>query len=189
MENVSSKKLFNTRELVITAFMAVILAVCSWIEIPTAVPFTLQTFAVYLSLLLLGGRNGLLSITVFELLGLVGIPVFAGFTGGVGVFLGTTGGYLVGFFFIALIYWLAEKIPVQNKLAESIIKIAALLVGTAVCYAFGTFWFMKVYTAKTAAVDFATAISWCVTPFVLFDMLKLAAAFLISGRIKKYAKL
>lgn len=189
MENTVTKSAFKTRELVLTAFMAVILAVCSWIEIPTTIPFTLQTFAVYLSLLLLGGRNGLLSIAVFELLGLIGVPVFAGFTGGAGVFLGTTGGYLIGFFFVALIFWCGESIPAGSTAVRGIIAVASLLIGTLVCYIFGTFWFIKVYTAKVSPVSLSTAISWCVTPFVLIDLLKLAAAFVLSGRIKKYAKL
>ena len=88
---------FTTKEIVLTALMAVIMAVCSWISIPTEVPFTLQTFAVFCALLLLGGRNGFFSVLVYILLGAVGIPVFAGFSGGMGVILGTTGGYIVGF--------------------------------------------------------------------------------------------
>jgi len=189
MEKTATKPILNTRDLVLTAFMSVIMAVCSWIEIPSAVPFTLQTFAVYLALILLGGKKGLLSIAVYELLGLIGIPVFAGFTGGAGAFLGATGGYLIGFFFIALIYWASERIPVSGKVMRGIIVVTALLVGTVVCYAFGTVWFVKVYTAKNSPVSLSTALSWCVTPFVLVDLLKLAAAFLLGGRIKKYAKL
>ena len=87
----------KTRELAYTGILAALIAVCSWISIPTAVPFTLQTFAVFLTLGLLGGRLGTLAVTVYLLLGAVGLPVFAGFHGGLGAFLGATGGYLVGF--------------------------------------------------------------------------------------------
>ena len=89
----------KTRELAYTGILAALIAVCSWISIPTAVPFTLQTFAVFLTLGLLGGRLGTLAVTVYLLLGAVGLPVFAGFHGGLGAFLGATGGYLVGFLF------------------------------------------------------------------------------------------
>lgn len=95
----------KTRELAYTGILAALIAVCSWISIPTAVPFTLQTFAVFLTLGLLGGRLGTLAVTVYLLLGAVGLPVFAGFHGGLGAFLGATGGYLVGFLFTALTMW------------------------------------------------------------------------------------
>ena len=74
----------KTRELAYTGILAALIAVCSWISIPTAVPFTLQTFAVFLTLGLLGGRLGTLAVTVYLLLGAVGLPVFAGFHGGLG---------------------------------------------------------------------------------------------------------
>ena len=93
----------KTRELAYTGILAALIAVCSWISIPTAVPFTLQTFAVFLTLGLLGGRLGTLAVTVYLLLGAVGLPVFAGFHGGLGAFLGATGGYLVGFLLLAFI--------------------------------------------------------------------------------------
>ena len=99
----------KTRELAYTGILAALIAVCSWISIPTAVPFTLQTFAVFLTLGLLGGRLGTLAVTVYLLLGAVGLPVFAGFHGGLGAFLGATGGYLVGFLFTALTMWGAER--------------------------------------------------------------------------------
>lgn len=189
MENTVTKSAFKTRELVLTAFMAVLTAVCSWIVIPAAVPFTLQTFAVYLTVLLLGGRNGLFSVTVYLLLGLIGIPVFSGFTGGPGVLFGRTGGYLVGFLLIALVYMAAERLPVSNTQVRILVSAAALVIGTVLCYAVGTAWFIKVYTSSTGPVELRTALSWCVTPFILADMAKLAAAVLLSGRIKKYMKL
>ena len=77
------------------ALMAVIITICSWISIPGPVPFTLQTFAVFTALLLLGTRDGLISIVVYLLLGAVGVPVFSGFSGGIGHLLGPTGGYLI----------------------------------------------------------------------------------------------
>ena len=86
------------------ALMAVIITICSWISIPGPVPFTLQTFAVFTALLLLGTRDGLISIVVYLLLGAVGVPVFSGFSGGIGHLLGPTGGYLIGFIVMGFVF-------------------------------------------------------------------------------------
>ncbi|MBP5250511.1 MAG: biotin transporter BioY, partial [Lachnospiraceae bacterium] len=96
--------------MIFIAMMAAIMAVCAWITIPAAVPFTLQTFAVFLAICVLGGKNGTIAVFVYILLGAVGLPVFSGFKGGVGVLLGNTGGYIIGFLFSALVMWLLEGI-------------------------------------------------------------------------------
>lgn len=88
------------------ALFAAIIAVCSWIQIPMTVPFTMQTFAVFCALATLGGKGGTISILIYIVLGAVGVPVFAGFTGGIGILFGTTGGYIIGFLFTGLLYWL-----------------------------------------------------------------------------------
>ena len=93
-------------DITLIALFAALMAICSWISIPLTVPFTLQTFAVFVTLEIIGGKRGTLSILVFLLLGAIGVPVFAGFKSGVAVLLGTTGGYLIGFLCTALIYWL-----------------------------------------------------------------------------------
>ena len=79
---------FKTIDMVYIAVFAVLIAICSWISIPTTVPFTLQTFAVFLAVGVLGGKRGSLSVLIYILLGAVGIPVFAGFSGGFGNLLG-----------------------------------------------------------------------------------------------------
>ena len=95
----------RTADMAYIALFAVLMAVCAWISIPFAVPFTLQTFAVFAALAILGGRRGTLSVVVYLLLGAVGLPVFAGFKGGLAALLGTTGGYILGFLLTALLYW------------------------------------------------------------------------------------
>ena len=131
----------KTYDLVYIAVFAVLMAVCSWISVPTAVPFTLQTFAVFMAVGVLGGRRGTMSVVLYMILGAVGVPVFAGMTGGIGILTGTTGGYIVGFLFSALVMWAMEKIPGK----KSVIQILSMAVGLIVCYAFGTVWFMAVY--------------------------------------------
>ncbi|MCM1008709.1 MAG: biotin transporter BioY [Ruminococcus flavefaciens] len=180
-----SRRAFTTKEMVLTAMLTAVMAVCSWISVPAEIPFTLQTFAVFCAIGLLGGRNGLFSILVYILLGAIGIPVFAGPSGGIGIILGNTGGYIVGFIFIALICWLTEKL-FGNGL---IVRIISMLIGLAVLYAFGTAWFMFLYTKNTGDVSLIQVMKWCVTPFVIPDLLKLALAVVLTDRIKKYAKL
>ena len=105
----SEKEMKNphqTIDLVYIALGAVLISICSWISIPTTVPFTMQTFAVFFVLSALGGKRGTVAIIVYILLGAVGIPVFSNFTSGIGILLGNTGGYIVGFVFMGLVYWL-----------------------------------------------------------------------------------
>lgn len=180
-----TKGKITTKELVFTALMAVIIAVCSWISIPTTVPFTLQTFGVFMAVGLLGGKKGTVSVLVYILLGAVGVPVFAGFSGGIGVLFGTTGGYIVGFLLSGLVYWaitaaFGEKLPVM---------IIAMALGLIVCYAFGTVWFMIVYAKNTEAIGLMTALGWCVFPFIIPDCIKIALAIVLTKQLKKHVKL
>ena len=171
----------KTLDLVYIALFAAVIAICSWISIPTTVPFTLQTFAIFCVLELLGGKRGTISICVYILLAAIGVPVLAGFTGGIGVLTGMTGGYILGFVFIGLLYWLSERL-FGSKLA---VRITVMLLGLIVCYAFGTIWFMAVYAKQTGPLSIATALSWCVLPFIIPDLVKLGLAFLLAPRLKK----
>ena len=171
-------------DLVYVAIGAALIAICSWISIPTAVPFTLQTFAVFFVLLALGGERGTLATLVYVLLGAVGVPVFAGFSGGIGVLLGNTGGYIIGFLLTGLIYILFTKFFKKNI----VMKVIALVLGLAVCYAFGTAWFMHVYMKSSGEVGLLTVLGWCVFPFIIPDLLKLALAVVISKRIEPVIK-
>ena len=175
----------KTKDIVYIALCAVVLAVCSWISIPTTVPFTMQTFGVFCVLGLLGGKRGTLAITVFILLGAIGVPVFAGFTGGIGILLGTTGGYIIGFIFMGLIYWISEAFIGKSL----IVRIVSLVVGLAVCYAFGTAWFMVAYAKNSGAIGLGTALSWCVIPFIIPDIVKLALAVAVSERVRKTVRI
>lgn len=170
----------KTVDLVYTALAAVLMAICSWISIPTTVPFTMQTFAVFCILSMLGGKRGTAAIAVYLLLGAVGVPVFAEFTSGIGILLGTTGGYMVGFILTGLIYWLSTSIFGKKPWVEAVF----LLLGLVLCYAFGTAWFMLVYARTAEPVGILTALSWCVFPFVIPDIAKLALALLVSRRVR-----
>lgn len=169
----------RTRDLARAALFAALIAICSWLAIPTAVPFTLQTFAVFLALGVLGGKLGTLTVAVYLLLGTVGLPVFAGFQGGLGALLGATGGYLIGFLLTALTVWGAER-----WLGTSApVFLASCLLGLALCYLFGSVWFAAVYAAASGPVGPAAVLGWCVLPFVLPDLAKLSLAFALSRRL------
>ena len=174
-----SMKLKNEIEI---ALFAVLLAVFSWTTIPFAVPFTLQTFGVYVALMLLGGKKGTIAIALYILLGAVGVPVFSGFKGGVGALLGPTGGYIFGFLATGLVYILMEKRTFRFRAPVS------LAIGTILCYAFGTIWFVIVYSGKVGPISGWTALLKCVIPFILPDAAKLALADLVSRRVKKFVK-
>ena len=184
MTTSTASTLLRARDLTYIALFAVLMAVCAWITIPMTVPFTLQIFAVFAALATLGGRRGTYAVAVYLLLGAVGLPVGAGFQGGLGWLLGTTGGYIVGFLCIALIYWLMTA-----KLGDSLpVSIAACVLGLAVCYVFGTIWFMVVYAKSTGPVGVMTALGWCVFPYVIPDLLKLVLAVTLSQRVKGFLR-
>ena len=172
----------KTYDIVYIAVFAVIMAICSWISIPAAVPFTLQTFGVFVAVGVLGGKRGTLSILVFILLGAIGIPVFANFSGGIGVLAGPTGGYIIGFLFSALLMWAMEKLPGK----KSVMQIVSMIAGLIVCYAFGTVWFVIVYGRMNGPIGFTAALASCVVPFIIPDIIKIALAYVLSRKLRKY---
>lgn len=181
---IKTEKALAVLDLVYISIGAALIAICSWISIPTAVPFTFQTFAVFFVLMLLGGEKGTISILVYILIGAAGAPVFSGFGAGIGVLLGSTGGYILGFLFIGLIYILFTKF-FGKKIA---VKVAALILGLVVCYTFGTAWFMHVYIKNSGSVGLLTVLGWCVFPFIVPDLAKMALAVFIARRIEPVMK-
>lgn len=173
-------KSLKIADITLIALFTAIMAVCSWISIPAAVPFTLQTFAVFLTVGLLGGKRGTITVLVYLLLGAIGIPVFSGFTGGIGHLLGPTGGYIIGFIFSALMMWLAEKLFGKSLPVLAV----SMAVGLIVCYAFGTAWFIAVYTRTNEAVGLLTALGWCVFPYIIPDVIKIIVALILSRRLR-----
>lgn len=171
----------KTYDMAYIAVFAVLITICSWISIPTAIPFTMQTFAIFLSVLVLGGRRGTLAIVIYILLGAIGVPVFAGFTGGIGIIMGPTGGYFIGFILSALIMWAMEHILGQKVWVQSL----SMLLGMIAYYTFGTIWFMIVYMRNTGSIGLTTALGWCVIPFIIPDLLKAALALGLDKALKK----
>lgn len=171
-------------KMTLCGIFAAVMAVCSWITVPTLVPFTLQTLAVFAALGILGGQLGTISVIVYLLVGLAGLPVFAGFWGGVSAFLTPSGGYLIGFVLTALVYW-----AITAAFGDGVVVMTvALALGMIVCYLFGTVWFMIFYSGGEP-VNFITALGWCVFPFLIPDGVKLALAVAASRRLSRYVGL
>ena len=152
------------------ALFVSLMAVCAWIGLPLPpVRFTLQTLAVMTALGLLGAKWGTVSVTVYLLLGLGGLPVFSGFRGGIGAFLDPTGGFLVGMLLGSLCYWAVEKCG----------KLPALLGSSTVCYGCGLLWSLMYFP------DIKTAFLTCVAPYIIPEIIKVALALHIIKRIGK----
>lgn len=156
------------------ALCTALLCLCGWIAIPLpGISVTMQTFGIFLTLLLLGGRRGTITVLAYLLLGCAGLPVFTGFLGGFGVLLGPTGGYLFGFLATSLIFWLAE-----TRLSKPI----AMTLSLFGCYACGTLWYAFGYLGGSGGI--LPALAQCVLPFLIPDALKLWSAWTLSHRIK-----
>ena len=166
-----------TRQLVLAALFAALTAVCSQIQIPLPmIPINLALFAVHLCGALLGAKWGALSMAVYALLGAVGVPVFAGFGSGPAVLFGKTGGYIIGYILCAAIVGLLSR-----RLGFTFPKLClSMVIGVAVCYVFGTAWFMVI-----SGLNLATSLSYCVLPFLPGDAVKILLAALLALRLRK----
>lgn len=162
----------KTKNLVLTALFAALLAVLSQIQLTIGpVPFNLAVFGAYLTGMLLQPVWAAASVAVYMLMGLVGIPVFAGFAGGPAVLFGKTGGYVMGYLFIALFTAVAVR---RKNMACTVL---GMLLGLAVCYALGTAWFMLI-----TGTGLVQSLAWCVFPFVIPDVVKGVCAYVL-GRV------
>lgn len=183
----SFKTYSKTTYLVLCGLFAAITAVCSFITIPlgfTPVPVNLGTLAVFLTGGILGRKYGTISLAVYVFLGAVGVPVFAGFRGGLGVLAGPTGGYIIGYiaaaFLIGLIIdRLFAKRTERNTMTETLLCAVAMAAGLVICYALGTAWFM----ISTHTGLWASLVS-CVIPFLIGDAIKIIVAAILVRKLR-----
>ena len=175
-------KKFPVRDMALCALFAALTAVCAWISFPISeISITLQTFAIFLALGVLGGKRGTIAIAVYILLGLVGLPVFSGFRGGFGVLMGATGGYILFFLGSGLLYWLITGLLGDKPW----VRLTAMILGNLLCYAFGSLWFYQVYIGAGKEITLTVILSMCVTPYIPMDAAKILLAFLLTGRLKR----
>ncbi len=182
----SYNKYSPTTYLILCGLFAALTAICSFITIPlgfTPVPINLGTFGVFLTGGLLGKKYGCISILVYILLGIAGIPVFSGFRAGLSVLAGPTGGYIAGYLLaVFIIGLLTDKMSSDSKRkSAAIIKYAlCMTLGLVACYTAGTLWFMY-----SCHVPFTAAFISCVLPFIAGDITKITAAVILVTRLKK----
>ena len=172
------KPKLTVKDMAYCAIGAALLSVSAWISIPMPqVSFTMQSFAVFFILGLLGGRRGTISIGIYLFLGFVGLPVFSGFRGGVGVILGVTGGYIWGFLLAGLLYWAVTSL--LGKCLHT--RLIAMILGMAVCYGCGTAWYLHAYGGSIGPV-----LATCVVPYLLPDGVKIGLALSLSQRLNRF---
>ncbi len=178
-QTISSQR---TRSVILCAMFVALIAICSWISVPSAVPFTLQTFAVFLTAGLLGTKRSMAAIVCYIIIGSIGVPVFAGFQGGFGIVAGPLGGYIIGFIFTALITGL-----VIDRFGSGTVPAASgMVLGLIACYTFGTVWFTYIYTGDLTWSGLAASLSMCVIPFIIPDIIKITLAVILTQRLKKH---
>lgn len=180
-------KKLTTYQLTLTALMTAVTCILGPMSlvIPVSpVPISFTNLVIYLTVMILGTKLGTISYLIYLLLGLVGLPVFSGFSGGVGKLLGPTGGYLIGFIFMALICgFFDDKFP-GKEMKDRGLRIFGMILGTLVDYLFGTLWL-----AYSAGMGFYAALGAGVLPFIPGDLVKIlitaAIGPVICDRIRK----
>ena len=171
----------KAKHMALCGLFTAVLTVCAWISVPFGDSvITLQTFAIFLTLGILGGKLGSITVLVYLLLGAVGAPVFSAFRGGLGALLGTTGGYIFGFMLTALIYWL-----LTSRKDTPAVRLSAMILGLILCYICGSWWYMTRYLGSKAAT-LGLVLLKCVLPYLIPDGIKLALAFLLTARLKRF---
>lgn len=172
----------STKSMLLCALFAAMTAILSQLALPlpfTPVPVNLATLSVLLCGAVLGAKRGLVSQTVYVLLGAIGLPVFSKMTGGLSVLAGPTGGYLIGYILAAgLTGLMVDKCPQKLYIPP-----ISMVCGLAICYAFGTAWY--VILTKSAIPQ---ALLMCVVPFLPGDALKIIAASFLTPKLRQYAQ-
>lgn len=167
----------KTKQMVLIALMTAVTCVLGPLSVPlpfSPVPISLTNFAIFLAIFVLGMKNGTISFIIYLLLGAVGVPVFSSFRGGLQVLAGPTGGYLIGFIFLALIMGFALD-HFDRKLVPTII---GMIIGMAVCYAFGTVWL-----AKLLSLSFKEGLMMGVIPYLAGDVAKIIIAAIVGPKL------
>jgi len=157
--------------------MTAITCILAPLSIPlpfSPVPISLTNLVIFISVFILGMKDATISFLIYLLLGAVGLPVFASFHAGLSVLAGPTGGYLIGFIFLALIQGFAMKY-FDRKLIPTII---GMLIGMAVCYIFGTVWL-----AKLMSLSFKEGLFMGVIPYLPGDAVKIIIAVIVGPKL------
>ena len=171
----------KVRNMALCGLFTAVLAICAWISVPMGdTVITLQTFGIFLTLGLLGGKRGTVTVLVYLLLGAIGAPVFSGFRGGLGALLGTTGGYIFGFMSTSILYWIMTSIQDTPR-----IRLIAMVLGLLLCYICGSWWYLTRYLTA-AQTTLGLVLLKCVVPYLIPDAIKLTLAWILTGKLKRF---
>lgn len=163
-------------QLTTCALMAALMCVLGPNSVPIGlVPVSLTNLVIYLAVYLLGTKGSTISYIVYLLLGMVGLPVFSGYEGGMGKLAGPTGGYLIGFILMAIVCGIFMELSHANVFITSI----GMVLGTAVAYLFGTVWFIH-----QLEYTWGEALAVCVYPFIPFDLAKIVIAGILGKAVR-----
>lgn len=183
--------LSGTRRLTYIAIMAAVICVLAPWSIPIGpVPISLGLLGVFLAAYILGPFNATLSVLIYLLLGVAGLPVFSGFAGGLTKVAGPTGGYLVGYLFVTLIAGFAAEYAFKSydgspvgRVKGVAVVVVGMLIGLIACYALGTVWFMM-----QMDMGLSESLALCVYPFIPFDAAKIALAIALGMPVRSALK-
>lgn len=176
----------KTKDLTIIAICTALMCVLSPISIPLVggVPISLATFVVMVLALVLKQNKATIVVALYLVFGLIGLPVFAGWSSGASILFGMTGGYLFGYLLLAYITGIfAGKYDKADTKTKNIYLVVGMLLGTVALYVLGTAYFMKF-----TGMNLASSMAACVIPFIPGDLIKIVIALIISPRIAKFVK-
>lgn len=179
------KKFLTVNDMTLIAVFTAIMAVCSWISLDLGrIEFTLQTFAVFVIGGLLGAKKGTISVLVYILIGAIGVPVFAGATGGLALVTGYLGGYLLGFIpSVIIVGFVSDKIKMKKSMTQSLILLCAMLIGDCICFLIGGLWFKHVLN-----LNWSETFALSIAPYIVPDIIKMIVAVILINRVKAYVK-
>jgi len=174
---------FSIRNICFISVFTAIIAVCAQISIPmpTGVPFTLQTFAIPLAGIILGAKKGTLSVIIYIFLGIIGVPVFSGFIGGLAVIFGKTGGYIISFPILALCAGIGSNLyqKIKNIWIKNAIFAAGLIIGAAINYTAG-----MLVGKIILSCSFTQAFTLFILPYIPTAVIKIILSGVIGINIK-----
>lgn len=179
MAESKTRTILNVRHLTLVGLMTAVICVLGPLAIPlpvSPVPISLGTLGIYLAVSVLGMKLGTLSVVTYILLGLMGVPVFVSFSAGPGKLFGPTGGYILGYVFLALICGAF----VERFLHRPVPCFLGMILGTGICYAFGTVWLMF-----QMDLTFLQALLTCVVPYIPGDLAKIVLAMTGGLQVRK----
>ncbi len=167
-------KSISTTDMIIVSMFTAIMAVMAQISIPLpiGIPITLQTFGVVLCGKVLGHKKSVIALIIYIFLGVMGVPVFSNFTGGIGILLGKTGGFIIGFPIMAYI------IGISNKWNNTIITVLLGIIGLAICHITGVLQFSFI-----TKINITTSILLVSIPYIIKDLISLSVALILGKEI------